>query len=218
MFSNFSKIISIDYKKEPFVILDLSKKNKELQNVQFNKTDAFSDYVNSKIENKNAKFAIGKYGENRVIYNDSSVFKGSERRSVHLGIDFWTEAEIEVFAPLNSKVHSFNNNNNSGDYGPTIILMHQNESQFLYTLYGHLSLSSIKDLEVGKKFSQGEKIGEIGNIDENGNWPPHLHFQLITNMLNYKGDYPGVCKPSEKEKFFELSPNPNTVLNIPGLE
>ncbi|MBL1213330.1 MAG: peptidoglycan DD-metalloendopeptidase family protein [Ignavibacteriae bacterium] len=218
MYNSFSNIISIDYKNEPFSILDLSKTNNELQTLQFNKTGAFSKYVNSKIESANAKFAIGKYGEDRIIYNDSTVFKGSERRSIHLGIDFWTEAGVDVFAPLDSEVHSFKNNNNSGDYGPTIILMHKNESQVLYTLYGHLSLSSIQNLEVGKKFSRGDKIGEIGNTDVNGNWPPHLHFQLITNMLNYHGDFPGVCKPSEKEKFFQLSPNPNTVLKIPELD
>jgi murein DD-endopeptidase MepM/ murein hydrolase activator NlpD len=218
MTNNFSNIISIDYKNEPFAILDLSKNNNELQNLQFNRTDAFSKYVNSKIENNNAKFAIGKYAENRVIYDNSSVFKGSERRSIHLGIDFWTEAGVGVFAPLDSKVHSFNNNDNSGDYGPTIILEHQDNSQVLYTLYGHLSLSSIENLQPGKKFYKGDKIGEIGSEKVNGNWPPHLHFQIITDMLNYQGDFPGVCKPSEKEKFFKLSPNPNTVLKIPGLE
>jgi peptidoglycan LD-endopeptidase LytH len=49
---------------------------------------------------------------------------------------------------------------------------------------------------------------------ENGNWPPHLHFQLIADMEGWKGDYPGVCKYSEREKWLGNCPDPDLVLDL----
>ena len=57
-------------------------------------------------------------------------------------------------------------------------------------------------------------LAEFGISMENGHWPPHLHFQLIIDMLHYNGDYPGVCSPSEKEKYLENSPDPELVLQL----
>ena len=63
----------------------------------------------------------------------------------------------------------------------------------------------------------GEKLAEIGPYPENGDWPPHLHFQLMTDMLGFEGDFPGVCAVYDRAKFLALCPNPNRLLKIPGL-
>jgi hypothetical protein len=54
---------------------------------------------------------------------------------------------------------------------------------------------------------------------ENGQWPPHLHFQIVVDMeipiaIGRKGDYPGVCKLSEKEKYLNNCPNPDLILQM----
>jgi murein DD-endopeptidase MepM/ murein hydrolase activator NlpD len=81
-------------------------------------------------------------------------------------------------------------------------------------LYGHLSLNSIKNLYEGKNISKGEVIAEFGMRFENGNWPPHLHFQLIEDMQAWKGDYPGVCRFSERQQWLDNCPDPNLILQM----
>jgi hypothetical protein len=61
---------------------------------------------------------------------------------------------------------------------------------------------------------RGEEIGHFGLPEENGNWPPHLHFQIIFEMGLYTGDYPGVCRYSEKEKWLANSPDPEVILKM----
>lgn len=114
-------------------------------------------------------------------------------------------------------VHSFQDNNNFGDYGPTIILDHSSSGKPLYSLYGHLTRASLNGLFVGKVIKAGEQLGQIGPFPENGDWPPHLHFQLMTDMLGLTGDFPGVCSLSDRARFLAICPNPNDLLGIPGL-
>ena len=117
-------------------------------------------------------------------------------------------------APLHSSVHSYAYNNLFGDYGATIILSHTLEDVIFYTLYGHLSLNSIKNIQEGARIEKGNVFAEFGIAAENGSWPPHLHFQIIENINGWSGDYPGVCKFSEKEKWLANSPDPDIILQL----
>jgi len=113
-----------------------------------------------------------------------------------------------------SDTESFAFNNNDSDYGATIILTHNLEGLSFYTLYGHLSLNSLKNLEEGKRIARGEVFTEFGMRFENGNWPPHLHFQIILDMQGWLGDYPGVCKFSEKDFWLSNCPDPDLILDL----
>src|SRR5690606_28539933 len=136
-----------------------------------------------------AKMGAGGYAENRIIYT-SKVFTGNEEpRSLHLGIDVWAPAGTPVMAPLPGRVHSFANNTAYRDYGPTIILEHDLQGQKFYTLYGHLSAASLSGLQKGKFLAAGTEFAAIGAEHENVEWPPHLHFQLITDLLGKEGDF-----------------------------
>jgi murein DD-endopeptidase MepM/ murein hydrolase activator NlpD len=117
-------------------------------------------------------------------------------------------------APLNGIVHSFAFNNAFGDYGATIILTHNLQGFTFYTLYGHLCLNSIKNLNEGDLIKGGDVFAEFGIPFENGQWPPHLHFQIILDMQGLQGDYPGVCRFSEKESYLENCPNPDLILRM----
>jgi murein DD-endopeptidase MepM/ murein hydrolase activator NlpD len=139
---------------------------------------------------------------------------GAEPRRLHLGIDIWGKPHTAVMAPLAGIVHSFAFNNNFGDYGVTIILTHILDDITYYTLYGHLSLNDIKNLREGERIEKGDVFAEFGLPMENGHWPPHLHFQIIIDLENYKGDYPGVCKYSEREKYLSNCPDPDLILQM----
>nr|MBA2330116.1 peptidoglycan DD-metalloendopeptidase family protein [Flavisolibacter sp.] len=163
-----------------------------------------------------ARYAIGGYDEHRSLYKRSSVFTtdDDEDRRLHLGIDIWGKPHTAVMAPLDGIVHSFAFNNAFGDYGATIILTHQLGGQTFYTLYGHLSLNSLKNLMEGERIEKGDKFADFGIPMENGHWPPHLHFQVIADLQGYKGDFPGVCKYSEREKYLANSPDPDLILQM----
>ena len=108
----------------------------------------------------------------------------------------------------------FKNNTNFGDYGPTIILMHHFSGVKFYTLYGHLSMASIENLKVGQEFKKGEKIATLGDVSVNGDYPPHLHFQIIKDIQDFKGDYPGVCSKKDLEFYAANCPNPDMLLML----
>jgi len=212
----FGRVISLDYNSCPAFIFDFSRKNKELQKTRLTGTQEFSNYIFNTLKKNNAGFGIGKYNENRIIYQ-SDLFSGKEKRTIHLGIDLWVPPETSVLAPLKGIVHSFANNEGDGDYGPTIILEHNLNSIKFYTLYGHLSIDSLNNLKVGKVFEKGEIIGKVGNFPDNGNWPSHLHFQIIKDMQGKCGDFPGVASKEKAKEFLEICPDPNLILGIKEL-
>lgn len=68
---------------------------------------------------------------------------------------------------------------------------------------------------VGKPVAAGEQIATIGSMDENGGWPPHLHFQIILDMLGKEGDFIGVAPASQRAIWTSICPDPNLILGIP---
>lgn len=180
--------------------------------VDLRNTKAFNGYVFNKIKSEGKTVGVGGYLENRAVYHRSEHFNGIEEpRTIHLGLDIWAEAFTPVFAPVNSIIHSFQDNIGFGDYGPTIILEHIDHQQLnipKYSLYGHLSRRSLTNLFVGKEIKKGEQFTEFGPFPENGDWPPHLHFQLMNDMLGKSGDFPGVCSEVDEDLYVNICPNP----------
>ena len=213
----FGNVVPVDWRTDPYFRLDLSASNPELAVQNFQDTSSFNDYVFAQLTDRQAIAAVGGYLEDRAIYRRSPHFNGSEPRTIHLGIDIWMPAGTPVFAPLPGKVHSFRDNDNFGDYGPTIILAHELENRVFYTLYGHLSRESLQNLHGGQSFVRGEMLGQIGGFPENGDWPPHLHFQVVADMRGHSGDFPGVAARSERENYRQCCPDPNIILGIPDL-
>ena len=140
------------------------------------------------------------------------MFQGDAERSIHIGVDVFMPAGTRIYAPLDGQVHSFANRQVHGDYGPVIILRHELEDSVFHTLYGHLSEDSLDDLSDGKPVRAGEKLAEIGARPRNGNWVAHLHFQLIEDMQDFCGDYPGVVRPAEVDFYRRNCPDPTPLL------
>ncbi len=195
--------------------LDLSVTNPDLKGIVLSDPDACQAYIDKVLVNNKAQVAYGGYLEQRDLYSTNVNFASEEeRRDVHLGVDFWATTGTRVVAPLDGEVHSFQNNAVQGDYGPTIILQHELDGILFHSLYGHLSLESLDGLYIGKKFTKGEELATLGTPEENVNYAPHLHFQLIIDLQGKKGNYPGVCKVSEVEFYRENCPDPGVLFSL----
>lgn len=203
---SFHPLFDISLNGPDITVPDLSGKGPEWEEIDLSDTEALSTLIRKKLGDSPA--AVGGYGEHRVFYERSPLFQGEEPRSIHLGADVWIEARTPVYAPLEGAVHSYADNDAFGDYGPTIVLQHELEGQRFHTLYGHLDHASLEWPEAGKDVKGGTVIGWVGPEEVNGNWPPHLHFQVIIDMERMKGDYPGVARPSEKGAYLANCPDP----------
>lgn len=151
---------------------------------------------------------IGRYNEARMVYREPAFAgPGGERRTIHLGMDFFAEPGTPVYAPLDGVVHATANNRARLDYGPVMILSHGD----FFTLYGHLAGTP---LAVGTRVRAGQEIARIGARPMNGDWVPHLHFQIIRDLLDLDCDFPGVALASLREVYLALSPDPNLLVGI----
>ncbi len=164
---------------------------------------------------------IGRYGESRLIYNSEDFAtqgeNGIEYRTVHVGLDVFQAAGSPVHAAFDGVLHSFADNAARCDYGPCIILEHKTgEGIAFYTLYGHLSRESLDGLSAGRFVARGQQIGMMGDFPINGDWPPHLHFQIITDLLDYNGTFPGVARASDRALWQSLCPDPNMIVGVPA--
>lgn len=201
----------IDLSNEKVAKLDLNDARPHLQDLSnFTTITAFEQMINKFITDQNATVGVGGYCEKRPFYRtEAYISDSSPIRNVHIGFDVWMAAGTRIFAWMDSKVHSFADNAGEGNYGPTIILEHEvTPTLTFYTLYGHLSEGSLDHLYKGKVIEKGTVFAEIGSPPSNGNWPAHLHFQVMIDMLEKEGDFPGVASGEALYFWKTVCPNP----------
>lgn len=180
----------------------------------------FSKHVDEELVASGARFGVGRYDEVRAIYT-TDLFRvegndGPEWRTVHLGIDLGAPPGTPIHAPLAGKVHSLRDNDAPGDYGPTILLEHPatDDRSVFWTLYGHLSRSTLDRFEVGQFVEAGAPLGWLGEIGENGGWWPHVHVQVVCDLFGRRGDFQGVALPDERAVMLSVSPDPSPLLGL----
>ncbi|MDX1494033.1 MAG: aminotransferase class III-fold pyridoxal phosphate-dependent enzyme [Longimicrobiales bacterium] len=215
---SFEPVMEMPERTDEIAVLDLSVSSPLLNGRDTEDTAAFSRSVFRAMEDQGATVGIGRYLEPRAFYL-TDTFKGRpgdprERRTVHLGIDIFDQAGAEVHAPLGGRVKSVRDNGQELDYGPTVILEHDGPDGPFWTLYGHLERDSVSDLEEGAEVASGDAFARIGPFPENGDWPPHLHFQIVTDLLEREGDFSGVALPREQSVWASFSPDPNLILGL----
>ena len=210
------KVIDDSISYSQYTPIDLSVSNSKLSEVDLKNPIAFETFIENHLRISSAKIAFGGYNEERNLYKSSLIFndKEEEERNIHIGMDLWIKAGTSVLAALDGTVYGFDYNTGAGNYGPTIILKHTIENQTFYTLYGHLSIESIEDIEIGTFFKKGQQLATLGDSAVNGGYSPHLHFQIIINMGENFSDYPGVCNQKDLEYYLDNCPNPNLLLKI----
>jgi 4-aminobutyrate aminotransferase-like enzyme/Ser/Thr protein kinase RdoA (MazF antagonist) len=205
---------------ERAVIFDLSVSSPDFETpAQTTDTRAMTTKLFGRMREAGASAGIGLYDEARLCYA-SDAFAGTggehpERRTVHLAVDIFLDPGSPVIAPLPGVVHALRDNGERLDYGPTVVLAHRPEgAPAFYTLYGHLTRESLQRIRVGDSIERAQRIGSIGEPPANGDWPPHVHFQIITDMLDRDGEFPGVAAASQRAVWKSLSPDPNLILRI----
>lgn len=192
--------------------LDFSQSSPYLQHVDLRDTRAFHKLIFEQV--LKGKAGIGGFFENRIIYRRSAHYDGEEARSLHLGLDIWMPAGTALFSPLPGTVHSLQDNHGFGNYGPTIIVEHTLEDETFFLLYGHLNGESLRQWQAGEQVAGGQLLAHIGDFPKNGDWPPHLHWQLMTDMLGHWGDFPGVAAPSDRDYYLQICANPEYILKL----
>ena len=210
------KVIEDSIPYSQYTPIDLSVSNSELSQIDLKNPIAFETFIENHLHKNQAKVAYGGYNELRNLYSNKSLFNNEQddERNIHIGMDLWIKAETPILAAIDGTVHGFDFNAGKGNYGPTIILKHCVENETFYTLYGHLSMESIENLEIGTVFKKGQKMATLGDASVNGGYAPHLHFQIIKDIKNCLGDYPGVCSKNDLDYYLENCPNPNSLLRI----
>jgi len=216
-----SPVLGVDLREEPSIVLDLSVDSPLIAgDERGNAEPLLTDRVFGAMKAADVRIAVGRYDEPRLLYVAPEFALGprptDEHRTIHIGLDLFADAGSAVFAPLPGVVHAFADNASPQDYGPVIVLRHAtDDGAEFFTLYGHLSRESLTGLAIGRTVAAGERIATLGEPAVNGGWTPHLHLQVITDLLGLDTDFPGVAAPSQRATWVALCPDPNLITRVP---
>jgi 4-aminobutyrate aminotransferase-like enzyme/Ser/Thr protein kinase RdoA (MazF antagonist) len=220
--SRASSIFEADLRTAPILVFDLSVGSEFLgADPHASETPQLSPKIAESLKHAGVSIGIGRYNEPRLLYT-SELFAANagpldERRTIHLGMDFFAAPGASVHAPVDGLVYALANNRERLDYGPLVILKHAAEgSESFFTFYGHLDSEALARLKIGQHISPGEEFARIGYTEENGGWPPHLHFQVILDLLDLDANFPGVALASQRDVWTSLSPDPNVLVGVPA--
>src|SRR5207302_771128 len=83
------------------------------------------------------------------------------------------------------------------------------------TIFGEMKRARVR-VGVGRRIARGQGFARVGTAAENGGWAPHVHFQIILDLLDLGADFPGVAYASQRAVWTSLSPDPNLLLGIPA--
>jgi 4-aminobutyrate aminotransferase-like enzyme/Ser/Thr protein kinase RdoA (MazF antagonist) len=215
-------VLGVDLRIEPTIVLDLSISSPMLSgDARENDEPHLTEQVFRAMRDAGVRVSIGRYDEPRLLYVAPAFALGpnatDEHRTIHIGLDLFAVAGTPVYAPLDGTVAAFHDNATPQDYGPVIILRHETDTGVeFFTLYGHLSRESLRGLAVGKAVRGGEQIATLGDPTVNVGWTPHLHLQIITDLLGLGTDFPGVARPTQREAWTALCPDPNAIVGVPS--
>ena len=216
---SFNSILGKKIDNEKTVILDLSVGSSFSARTENMSIKEQMKYFSEYLIEKKAETGLGKYGETRSFYTSKEFLHnsidGNERRTIHLGIDIFSDTGKLVYSPIEGEVFCLKDNKRELDYGPTVILKHNpSEGPEFYTLYGHLDKGCLKNLKLHQVIEAGETFAKIGHPKENGGWLPHIHFQVILDIFNFIGNFPGVALPSQQSFWKSICPDPSIILGI----
>ncbi|MGK0414159.1 MAG: Ser/Thr protein kinase RdoA (MazF antagonist)/murein DD-endopeptidase MepM, partial [Polaribacter sp.] len=189
---------------------------------EFNNLDLFQFKIDQLQKEVPTKILAGGYLEPRNLYTSTEYDTigncGKQSRTIHLGIDFWLPENTPVHALFDGEVVIVENDIGDKEYGGLIVLKHQLKDFCFYTLYGHNTAASVLRHQIGNTIKKGEQVAVLANYPENGNWAPHLHFQVMLSLLDYKNDFPGVAYFNQIDVWKSVCPDPNLLFKLDGFK
>ncbi|KQV44496.1 MULTISPECIES: aminotransferase class III-fold pyridoxal phosphate-dependent enzyme [unclassified Rhizobium] len=214
---DFAAVIRPGVAKPKVLALDLTAEGPDAEAWARLDAHGAEKLIDERVAEAGADFAIGLYGEDRAVYKGDAfeTTSAGTRRTVHIGIDIFAPAQEPVHAPFAGTVAFIYDDAVDFGFGPTVLLEHRtDEGDVFWTLYGHLSRSSVQKLSVGQAIAKGEAFSAFGAAYENGNWSPHLHFQIVTDHLGLGGQMHGVGVRAHWQVWQAVSPDPSVVFGF----
>ena len=216
----FAQVLPRDLLSAPRAVIDLSFESLVAGDDPTRFDSAVCETrIGEQMARQQAKVGIGRYAEPRTIY-EGDAFAGptphDERRTVHLGVDLFAHAGMLVHAPLDGEVVRAVDCENRLDYGGMVVLRHVTaDGDAFGTLWGHLDPECATRLQSGQRIARGEAFARIGSRPQNGDWPPHLHAQLLaSDPAASPPNPPGVSSPSLFLEHEALYPDPSPLLQL----
>ena len=179
------------------------------------------EWMQAQMDAAGAQVVVGRYDEDRSCYQGEQFHTDApEPRSVHTGIDLFIAENTTVHAMLPGVVESVVDNDVAYDYGPTVVLRHStSDGTPFWVLYGHLSRATLSLHAAGDPVEVGEVVGFIGDHTVNGGWAPHVHLQIMTDLMadpetGFDGNFEGAGEPSRMAIWRSLVPDANLLIRL----
>lgn len=220
----FASVIGYDLRTTPLRVLDLSIGSPTVtaQFLHTHRIDLLGAAIFGEMAEGRSVVGVGRYAECQALCLIDPDFALSanptaERRTLHLGVDLFAPPGTPVYAPLAGVVHALHHDTGHRDLVTAVILRHHTDDDLtFYTLYGHLDPGCLSQLRLGQTIAAGEPFASIAATSVNGGRPPHLHFQIITDLLELDHSFPTTAAPSQALLWTSLCPDPNLLLRIPA--
>ena len=218
----FAPVLGIDLTTEPCLVFDFSPGSPFFEG----DPEGFSEpemtaRLFRRMAKAGARVGVGRYDEPRLVYSEAMFAGGgedpsAERRTLHIGLDLFAPADTPVYAPLPGIVHTATVNPAPQDYGGVVILEHATSTGLaFFTLYGHLNPDALAGLKAGQTIAAGQQFATLGTAAGNGGWSPHLHLQILPDLLELDNEFPGVVRVSQREVWAGFSLDPNLIVGVP---
>ncbi len=188
--------------------LDLYKKHSFAQVIDLPKDYEILDFSQNVLKSTK-NYSIGKFDEHRPYLYTAELF--AQQRNIHMGIDIGCPVGTPVFSFWQAKVYCKDYHSAQGDYGYTLILEYQISNLSLWVLYGHLAKKGWDQLEPGQSIEKRQNFCFVGDENENGGWPPHLHFQ-VSKKKPSTCDMPGAVSKSQYQDVIKDYLDPRSIL------
>jgi len=212
----FGPVVAAPLDAAHVAVIDASLDPSRLQHPSDNSGENLTAWWNAELKRIAPRIGIGRYAEDRGIYDHPHSPREANPRKIHHAIDIFLPAGTEILCPYPGVVTDFANDTEHHGFGGILILRHETDDGVpFWTFYGHLAPAGFATLKPGQTVAQGAVIGKLATEAQNGDWPPHLHFQLMTHLMGWAAlDVIGISWAHQWELWREICPDPNIILRI----
>jgi murein DD-endopeptidase MepM/ murein hydrolase activator NlpD len=147
-----------------------------------------------------ARCSFGGWFEDRsTLWRGHYMPPGS---AYHLGVDFSVPERSRVYSPTEGTViETWHDVDRVGGWGGRIVIQIKQRLFLILAHFGKIHVHS------GKNVTVGHLLGTVGGANENGNWFPHLHAQVVRGKFDNQIDGYGEFSVRNQRRF----PDPFTL-------